>query len=331
MRKNILILALLLLVGPASAQRAIKYITFYPVPYGSHANLNVEEEFMVNMGNEMTSSVGGEFYVDKNSEFEGFVDISAGSGANTATTGSIRSGDSEQAIYGLADLQGNTFINKMNSNNISTVRVAGVSNINSTAYLGGKSLSGLLNCSNPTWQALRVKGSEECKYYLTCGGSGDSGCAQPPQIVCETNYCLDSTNTCRPKPSTTRSCVGNVANAISGTQYRTTACSPGTGWSLTMWSGTCTCASGYEWSGGLCLKKETYSTKCYKQDSYFWCNLMGNGGGNCIGIEHRPSYSCIPYGDSSQPTSTCQDHTGCYACFCTADGVGNEGFKPAII
>lgn len=332
MKKYIFILALLLLVGPVNAQRVVKYITFYPVPYGSHERLNVEEEFMVNMGNDMTSEVGGEVYIDGVSDFEGFLDISAGSGANTVSTGTIRSGNVSGSVYGTADLQGSTFITNVNTNNtLFSANVAGVSMLMSNTLVGGKSIANLLNCSSPSWRSLRVKGSEECKTYLTCGGSGDTGCAEPPAIICETNYCLDSTNTCRPKPSTTRSCVGNVANAISGTQYRTTACSPGTGWSLTMWRGTCTCASGYEWSGSLCLKKETYSTKCYKQDSYFWCNLMGNGGGNCIGIEHGPSYSCIPYGDSSQPTSTCQDHTGCYACFCTADGVGNEDFKPAII
>ena len=35
MKKYIFILALLLLVGPVNAQRVVKYITFYPVPYGS--------------------------------------------------------------------------------------------------------------------------------------------------------------------------------------------------------------------------------------------------------------------------------------------------------
>ena len=69
MKKYIFILALLLLVGPVNAQRVVKYITFYPVPYGSHERLNVEEEFMVNMGNDMTSEVGGADYIAGVSDF----------------------------------------------------------------------------------------------------------------------------------------------------------------------------------------------------------------------------------------------------------------------
>lgn len=256
MKKYIFILALLLLVGPVNAQRVVKYITFYPVPYGSHERLNVEEEFMVNMGNDMTSEVGGEVYIDGVSDFEGFLDISAGSGANTVSTGTIRSGNVSGSVYGTADLQGSTFITNVNTNNtLFSANVAGVSMLRSNTLVGGKSIANLLNCSSPSWRSLRVKGSEECKTYLTCGGSGDTGCAEPPAIICETNYCLDSTNTCRPKPSTTRSCLGNVPNSTGGTQTRSVSCSSGIGWAITLWSGTCTCASGYTWnaSTGSCI------------------------------------------------------------------------------
>ena len=85
MRKYIFILAVLLFAAQANAQRMVKYITFYPVPYGSHESLSVEAEFMVNMGNEMTSEVGGEVYIGGDSDFEGFLGISAGSGANTVS------------------------------------------------------------------------------------------------------------------------------------------------------------------------------------------------------------------------------------------------------
>lgn len=177
MKKVFLIFAVLFLAGPLCAQRIIRYITFYPVPYGSHSSLNVEDMLMMNMSNEAFSKVTGDFSVEGKSEFEGFVNISAASNEEVKTGGYIVSGSGALDSYGVADLQGDIYISEIYNNYIPLVNVSGVSYFNgSKLFFNGHSLSDLSKCSSPSWKALRLKGSEECKYYLTCGGGGATGC-----------------------------------------------------------------------------------------------------------------------------------------------------------
>ena len=68
---------------------------------------------------------------------------------------------------------------------------------------------------------------------------------------CSSSQCWDGSK-CADKEAVSRSCLGNVTNAQSGTQTRTATCTNGSGWSYGSWSGTCTCKSGYTWSGSFC-------------------------------------------------------------------------------
>ena len=258
MRKYIFILAVLLFAAQANAQRMVKYITFYPVPYGSHESLSVEAEFMVNMGNEMTSEVGGGVYIGRDSDFEGFLDILAGLGANTVSGGTIKSGSGNSGSYGYAYWNGNstyssiTLTERIDNNPPNTLPYAYASDLSTwttSNILYNTTMSNLPFCrATPSWKALRLKGSEECKYYLTCGGSGNSGCENPPAINCPPNYCLNEANVCESKPATATYCRGFIPNASSGVLQRAVTCTPGSGWSQGAWTGTCTCAAGYIWN-----------------------------------------------------------------------------------
>ena len=91
-----------------------------------------------------------------------------------------------------------------------------------------------------------------------------SGCSQVTSTCCRGQWC-SGRSSCISCTSTSqsRSCSGNVSNATGGTQYRyrsvtsgacDSSCSYG---SWGSYSGTCTCASGYTWSGTACNKSCT--------------------------------------------------------------------------
>lgn len=257
MKKTAVVLLFLFALLPLNAQRMIKYITFYPVPYGSHASLTVAHEFMINMGTDTEdkaykTEIEGDFSVAKESAIEGFADI-RGEGTLT-TTGTVKNGNDAFGGYGNAySVSSTTYLNNAGAvGRIESVRSSGSASFNaSKTLLNGVKLDKLSACaSGAQWRSLRLKGSQDCKMYLTCGGSGSTGCTTPI-FSCKSGYCMES-GVCVGPDSTSQSCVGNVSNAISGTRYRTASCTA-SGWSYTGWSGTCTCKTGYTWSGSYCL------------------------------------------------------------------------------
>lgn len=261
MKKTAVVLLFLFALLPLNAQRMIKYITFYPVPYGSHASLTVAHEFMINMGTDTEdkaykTEIEGDFSVAKESAIEGFADI-RGEGTLT-TTGTVKSGNDAFGGYGKAySVSSTTYLNNASAvGRIESVRSSGSASFNaSKTLLNGFKLDKLAGCTaGAQWGSLRLKGSEECKIYLICGngsGAAYTGCGDVPQFSCKSGYCMEF-GVCVGPDSTSQSCVGNVSNAISGTRYRTASCTA-SGWSYTGWSGTCTCKTGYTWSGSYCL------------------------------------------------------------------------------
>lgn len=256
MKKTAVVLLFLFVLLPLNAQRMIKYITFYPVPYGSHANLTVAQEFMINMGTDTESQtykteVKGDFSVALDSELEGFADIRGGGALST--TGAVRSGNTEEvSLTGKAySLSGYTYLTS-SGQTIPSLTSASSSSFNGAkTLLGSTQLNKLAGCTSAAqWRSLRLKGSQDCKMYLTCGGSGSTGCTTPI-FSCKSGYCMEY-GVCTPKGSTSQSCRGNVPNAISGMCYRTPSCTA-SGWSYTAWRCTCTCKTGYTWNGSYCL------------------------------------------------------------------------------
>ena len=92
-----------------------------------------------------------------------------------------------------------------------------------------------------------------------------SGCSDTVETYCYGSWCSGNI-TCPSCTSTSqsRSCSGNVTNATGGTQYRyrtvTSGCSSCSYGSWGSYTGTCTCKSGYTWSGSACNK--TCTTTC---------------------------------------------------------------------
>lgn len=257
MKKTAVVLLFLFALLPLNAQRMIKYITFYPVPYGSHASLTVAHEFMINMGTDTEdkaykTEIEGDFSVARESAIEGFADI-RGEGTLT-TTGTVKSGNDAFGGYGKAySVSGNTYLNNAGAAyRIESVSSSGSASFNaSKTLLNGVRLDKLSACaSGAQWRSLRLKGSQDCKMYLTCGGSGSTGCTTPI-FSCKSGYCMEY-GVCVGPDSTSQRCVGNVPNAISGMCYRTASCTA-SGWSYTAWRCTCTCKTGYTWNGSYCL------------------------------------------------------------------------------
>ena len=185
MRKIILSFLFVLFFIPLNAQRVIRYITFYPVPYGSHQNLNVSDTTILNASNGGKTIVSGGLSVSSAPNFEGSAFITVeGNDMAVQTLGTIRSGDSEDVSLGIANITGpNTIVQELD-NSLSYAYIANTSELGADTRYGSVSFSALPNCgyANPSWKALRLKGSEECKYYLTCGGEGDSGCDEAPDL-----------------------------------------------------------------------------------------------------------------------------------------------------
>ncbi len=312
MKKTAVVLLFLFALLPLNAQRMIKYITFYPVPYGSHASLTVANEFMINMGTDTEdkaykTEIEGDFSVAKESAIEGFADI-RGEGTLT-TTGTVKSGNDAFGGYGKAySVSNTTYLNNAGAaSRIESVSSSGSASFNaSKTFLNGVRLDKLSACaSGAQWRSLRLKGSQDCKMYLTCGGSGSTGCTTPI-FSCKSGYCMED-GICVLPDSTTRTCSSAYSNAVSGTQYRTASCTA-SGWTYGSWYGKCTCASGYSWnsySGCTCQPDKVYcqgmpitvaqASTCYhgiwsstKCSGICCClgdtpKLMSNGTPACVG------------------------------------------------
>ena len=335
MKKTAVVLLFLFALLPLNAQRMIKYITFYPVPYGSHASLTVANEFMINMGTDTEdkaykTEIEGDFSVAKESAIEGFADI-RGEGTLT-TTGTVRSGNDADA-FGVYDSKaystyGTTYLRDPNQTLQSLTSTSSSSFNASKTFLNGVNLGNLSACaSGAQWASLRLKGSQDCKMYLTCGGSGrDTGC-EKPIFSCKRGYCMEDGICVLPK-STTRTCSSAYANAVSGTQSRTASCT-GSGWTYGSWYGKCTCASGYSWnsySGCTCQPDKVYcqgmpitvaqASTCYhgiwsstKCSGICCCledtpKLMSNGTPACVGTDshgltiYKPACVCQTKGSN---------------------------------
>ncbi len=63
---------------------------------------------------------------------------------------------------------------------------------------------------------------------------------------CSSNQCWDGSK-CADKEDVNRTCLGNIANAESGSQIRTAVCKTNSGWNYGSWSGVCICKTGYKW------------------------------------------------------------------------------------
>lgn len=170
---------------PLNAQRMVKYVTFYPVPYGSHQRLNVTDNAIISGRDQGESVIAGKLAVPTSPTFEGTVLLDVPSGTQVFVGSGIRSGDVDTGtIYGDAYITGPDTSLENLDNVITNAYVADTANVNYSSIFDGKSLSDLPNCGDsvPSWKALRLKGSEECKYYLTCSGSGDTGCEKAPDL-----------------------------------------------------------------------------------------------------------------------------------------------------
>ena len=100
----------------------------------------------------------------------------------------------------------------------------------------------------------------------TTGAWSDWGGSCPS---CSSSQCWDGSK-CADKEAVSRSCLGNITNAQSGTQTRTATCTNGTGWTYGAWTGTCTCTTGYTWNSSTkrCIKAcDTSAAE--------WCNNCG--------------------------------------------------------
>ncbi len=174
-----------LFFAPLNAQHMVKYVTFYPVPYGSHQNLNVTDTAVISGRDGGESVIAGTLSVPSSPLLEGSVLLNVQSGTQLSINSAIRSGNIDTATtYGEAYMTGTDISLNNFDEAIKDVYAADTANVNSSVIYDDNTLSKLLDCGDgePSWKALRLKGSEECKYYLTCGGSGNSGCEEAPDL-----------------------------------------------------------------------------------------------------------------------------------------------------
>ena len=174
-----------LFFAPLNAQHMVKYVTFYPVPYGSHQNLNVTDTAVISGRDGGESVIAGTLSVPSSPLLEGSVLLNVQSGTQLSINSAIRSGNIDTATtYGEAYMTGTDISLNNFDEAIKDVYAADTANVNSSVIYDDNTLSKLLDCGDgePSWKALRLKGSEECKYYLTCSGSGDTGCEKAPDL-----------------------------------------------------------------------------------------------------------------------------------------------------
>lgn len=190
MRKFAFFVLLCALFAPLNAQRMVKYITFYPIPYGSHDRLDVKNTAIISGRDGGKSEVAGRLTVPGAITLDGILRLKETGGSNVTTTGAIRSGDVNTVMaYGRADLIGPSNTVEALDNNVDYAYVAEETSVNSNVKIGSYALTNLAGgcASTPNWCPLRLKGSEECKYYLTCGSCNEAsnGCDAPDLPECE--------------------------------------------------------------------------------------------------------------------------------------------------
>lgn len=144
---------------------------------------------------------------------------------------------------------------------------------------------------------LRLKGTEECRYYLTCGYvtnmNWQDGQCGVPDVYCGKNssnqhLCEVGNGYCIRSQSESRACSNVITNSI-GTQYRYRYCQNNVGniWgNWGEWTGTCSCPSGYELHGNACVKELTWN-----------CTFQSHGGASsCQNNRFSPGDRCQPEG-----------------------------------
>lgn len=237
MKKYLFILLCLFSLVPLNAQKVIKYVTFYPIPYGSHEELDVAEKAYINARDNSQTEIVGNLIYQNSSTYNGSLLLKNNNDNTTlGTQGTIRSGNGNltlesgrASVYDtLSDF--GVVIDYLHSS--PDVSVADVTTLQSDTTLNSKSLSGLVGCTeNISWGNLRLKGTEECKKYLICGGgsTGTSNGCELSEDMCSAVQCWNGSN-----------CISNPGNSY---QYngrchyhcQTSAwvCKSGTGWDCT--------------------------------------------------------------------------------------------------
>lgn len=189
MRKFAFLILFLAAFAPLNAQRMVKYITFYPIPYGSHDTLNVRNSAVISGRDGGKTEIAGRLSVPGAITLGEVVRFKETGGSEIKTGGTFRSGSGEaSSSYGRADLVGPDNTIEALDNTISHASVAEGTVVKSNAKIGSYALTNLSGCSSgPNWCPLRLKGTEECRYYLTCGSCNEAnnGCEAPDLPECE--------------------------------------------------------------------------------------------------------------------------------------------------
>lgn len=189
MRKFAFFVLLCALFAPLNAQKMLKYITFYPIPYGNHDRLNVTNTAIISGRDGGESEIAGRLTVPGSVDLNGVLRFSK-TGGNNISANKIRSGDVDTPMsYGRADLAGPSNTIEASDSVLEYAYASEGTSVNSNAKIGSYALTNLVGgcSSNPNWCPLRLKGSEECKYYLTCGSCNEAsnGCDAPDLPECE--------------------------------------------------------------------------------------------------------------------------------------------------
>lgn len=245
MKKYLILILFLSFILPLNAQKVVRYITFYPIPYGSHENLTVskigsgedEGKAYINGSDNSESIIDGSLIYTGGTQYKGnlFLNNFNNNTALGTAQGLMKSGNGSNTIssYGTVSIyDGNssegTTITDITS--IADISVADITSLPASSTLNEHSLSGILECREGiTWQPLRLAGTEECKHYLICStgssGTGAGGCDLTGN-ECSAIQCWNGS-----------SCVNNPGNAhqFNGRchyycQDSAWACQSGTGW-----------------------------------------------------------------------------------------------------
>lgn len=188
MRRLFLFLFLMVLCLPLKAQSMVRYVTFYPVPYGSHENVKVSGKAILNARDGAHTTVMSAVKIPGIPTFEGILDLKSLS-QEVFTATQIKTGNSApSAPYGVASFDVNDSMDVDSiDGQLNDIYVASYVEPQSSITLVDSSTSPAINqpltelasCkTSASWKALRLKGSEECHYYLICGGADNenTGC-----------------------------------------------------------------------------------------------------------------------------------------------------------
>ena len=244
MKKYLFSLLSLLVLMPLNAQKVVKYITFYPIPYGSHQTLTVEKvgsnektgKMFINASDDSTTSIIGSLSIsaiDKNaSDYDGNLTVSNNGTDVLQTTGQIKSGNDISPItsYGKTTVYdtaatNSSVINNMDS--ISIISVADTAILKADSTVDSQSLANLPACTQPvTWSHLRLEGSEECKLYLLCGSGGTGDGCSVGSSNCAAGQCWNGTG-CDSNPGSAKKYNGRCYYVCRDSAW---TCITGSGW-----------------------------------------------------------------------------------------------------